>query len=74
MFAKEGDLDKYYDQIACFAESDGKRPALSLEHTQAGYFDFKDVAMSSLGLSSRSLSYRISDHYPLWAEFRVPPR
>ena len=82
MFAKKGEKDKYYDQIAWFAQEErvkvGRRtktrPALSLNFKRAGHFDFKDVAMSSLGLDKRSLSFRISDHFPLWAEFAAPER
>jgi len=25
------------------------------------------------GLTHNEVSWRISDHYPLWAEFRIPP-
>jgi endonuclease/exonuclease/phosphatase family metal-dependent hydrolase len=61
---------KFYDQIAWFTESEG-RPALSLTHKQSGYFDFKDVALPRRGLSNRSLSWHVSDHYPLWSEFEL---
>ncbi|WP_458210785.1 endonuclease/exonuclease/phosphatase family protein [Haladaptatus sp. NG-SE-30] len=61
---------KFYDQIAWFTE-DGDRPALSLSFRQAGSFDFRDVALPRRELTMRSLSYRISDHYPLWAEFEL---
>lgn len=59
---------KFYDQIAWFTE-DGGRPALSLTHERSGYFDFRDVALPRRGLSDVALSWRISDHYPLWTEF-----
>ena len=64
----EPHLNKFYDQIAWFTE-DGDRPALSLDYREGGYFDFEDVALPRRGLSRMSLSWRISDHYPLWAAF-----
>jgi endonuclease/exonuclease/phosphatase family metal-dependent hydrolase len=62
------DREKFYDQIAWFT-ADGDRPALSLDYRRGGYFDFEDVALPRRDLSRRSLSWRISDHYPLWAAF-----
>ncbi len=59
---------KFYDQIAWFTEESG-RPALSLVHNRSGYFDFRDVALPRRDLSNFQLSWRISDHYPLWTEF-----
>jgi endonuclease/exonuclease/phosphatase family metal-dependent hydrolase len=57
----------FYDQIAWFAGSGGV-PALSLRYTgNAGGFDFVPQLMTSL--TKTELSWRISDHYPLWAEF-----
>ncbi|MDX1746729.1 MAG: endonuclease/exonuclease/phosphatase family protein, partial [Halobacteriales archaeon] len=64
----EPHLDKFYDQIAWFT-ADGDRPALSLDYRESGYFDFQDVALPRRGLNRNSLSWRISDHYPLWAAF-----
>ncbi|MEF8841151.1 MAG: endonuclease/exonuclease/phosphatase family protein [Haloarculaceae archaeon] len=61
-------LDKFYDQIAWFT-ADGDRPALSLDYREGGYFDFEDVALPRRDLTRNSLSWRISDHYPLWAAF-----
>lgn len=60
----------FYDQIAWFTEERG-RPALSLEYRNSGYFRFKDVALPRRDLSKTSLSWHISDHYPLWAEFEL---
>lgn len=62
------DLKKFYDQIAWFT-GENNMPALSLEYLQSGYFDFTQVALTSLNLTKRQLSWRISDHYPLWTEF-----
>jgi endonuclease/exonuclease/phosphatase family metal-dependent hydrolase len=65
---EEPHLDKFYDQIAWFT-ADGNRPALSLDYREGGFFDFEDVALPRRDLSRTSLSWRISDHYPLWAAF-----
>lgn len=63
-------LEKFYDQIAWFT-GDNTMPALSLEYLQSGYFDFTQVALTSLNLTKTQLSWRISDHYPLWIEFSL---
>jgi endonuclease/exonuclease/phosphatase family metal-dependent hydrolase len=64
---------KFYDQIAWFTADDGDgdrgRPALSLDYRTSGSFDFREVALPRRGLSTQSLSWRISDHYPLWVAF-----
>jgi exonuclease III len=57
----------FYDQIAWFTGNGGV-PALTLQYTgAAGGFDFVPHLMRDL--SKNELSWRISDHYPLWAEF-----
>ena len=61
-------LDKFYDQIAWFAGRNGL-PALSLRYSRGGFFDFAKAALTARGLTKTQLSWRISDHYPLWAEF-----
>jgi hypothetical protein len=38
---------------------------------RAGSFDFLPHVFP--GLTARDISWRISDHYPLWAEFRLSP-
>ena len=65
------DESKYYDQIAWFNTADKKRPKLSLEFMGAGNYDFVNTAMVNRGLTKQKLSYMISDHYPLWANFRL---
>jgi hypothetical protein len=35
------------------------------------FFGFKDFVLMSPGLPKQALSWRISDHYPLWVEFLV---
>jgi endonuclease/exonuclease/phosphatase family metal-dependent hydrolase len=61
---------KYYDQIAWFNGS-GKQPRLSLKFMNGGNYDFVGKTLSNRNISKRSLSYLISDHYPLWAEFKL---
>jgi endonuclease/exonuclease/phosphatase family metal-dependent hydrolase len=59
---------KFYDQIAWFVDKkDG--PMLALESSDAGSFDF--VPFLRGGLTKTTLSWKISDHYPLWVEFSV---
>jgi len=62
------DLDKFFDQIAWFTGRNDL-PALSLRYSRGGFFDFTKAALTSSGLTKTQLSWRISDHYPLWAEF-----
>jgi endonuclease/exonuclease/phosphatase family metal-dependent hydrolase len=67
---KKPTLKSFYDQIAWFTgKSKDKPPALNLKYIKGGYIDFKGKVMSSL--TNTKLSWRISDHYPLWAEFEV---
>lgn len=61
---------KYYDQIAWFNNSKSV-PNLSMEFLKGGNFDFVKTALRNRTLSKRSLSFMLSDHYPLWAEFHV---
>jgi endonuclease/exonuclease/phosphatase family metal-dependent hydrolase len=63
-------LEKHYDQIAWFT-GDNNVPALSMKYIQSGYFDFTQVALKILNLTKNQLSWRISDHYPLWIEFSL---
>ena len=64
------DLNHFYDQIAWFTQKK-EIPELTLKYVRGGIFDFVPYALSSLNLTRNQLSYRISDHYPLWAEFDV---
>ncbi|PHS67935.1 MAG: endonuclease [Flavobacterium sp.] len=61
---------KYYDQIAWFNNSK-KIPNLSMQFINGGNYDFVPTALKNREISTRSLSYLISDHYPLWAEFKL---
>ena len=63
-------LNKFYDQIAWFPQVEGE-PAFSLKYNRGGSFDFTKVVLMSRGLIKQGLSWRISDHYPLWVEFLV---
>lgn len=60
----------YYDQIAWFTRGQQKRPVLNLDCTSGGSFDFVPELRGDRTLTQ--LSWHISDHYPLWAEFAVP--
>ena len=59
---------KFYDQIAWFTDAHNL-PALSLRYRRGGGFDFQPHCMRELGLNKNQLSWRISDHFPLWVEF-----
>jgi len=59
---------KYYDQIAWFKDN------LSLKFKYGGNYDFVESALKNRNLTKRSLSWMISDHYPLWAEFDMTGR
>lgn len=64
------DETKYYDQIAWFNGEKGE-PRLSLEFKTGGNYDFTTIAMKNRGLSRQRLSFMLSDHYPLWTEFKL---
>jgi len=65
----EPDAGHFYDQIAWFGGDE--RAALTLRYSaRAGNFDFVDHAFA--GLELNALSWRISDHFPLWTEFEIP--
>ena len=56
---------RFYDQIAWFTS--GNRRQLDMEFLRAGSFDFQPLVYGELGLCRNSLSWRISDHFSLWA-------
>ncbi len=62
----EPQLSKHYDQIAWFEAGDAR---LQMRLSAAGFFDFLPHVYRGLDLSRQSVSFRISDHFPLWAEF-----
>lgn len=61
---------KYYDQIAWFNGANGQ-PKLSLEFVRGGSYDFVATALKNRRLTKQKLSFMMSDHYPLWAEFKL---
>ncbi|MGY2876368.1 endonuclease/exonuclease/phosphatase family metal-dependent hydrolase [Marmoricola sp. URHA0025 HA25] len=68
------DHPHHYDQIAWFSDVSGDGVVhnllTGLEFTgHAGNFDF--VPHVYAGMSKTSVSWRISDHYPLWVEFHL---
>jgi len=60
----------FYDQVAWFVDTPGV-PALTLQYENAGMFNFADGLIPAT--NTLQLSWRISDHFPLWVEFRLPP-
>jgi endonuclease/exonuclease/phosphatase family metal-dependent hydrolase len=64
----------FYDQIAWFSDVDDKGSltdllrGLTYNHS-ADYFDF--IPHVFAGLTKEAISWRISDHYPLWVEFNI---
>lgn len=63
------DLDKFYDQIAWFESGGGA--LLNMDYRKGGNFDFLPYVYTDTSLARTSISYRISDHYPLWTEFAL---
>lgn len=64
------DTGHFYDQIAWFSAPTGASMLQSLAYTgRAGSVDFLPHAYP--GLTRNEVSWRISDHYPLWSEFRT---
>jgi endonuclease/exonuclease/phosphatase family metal-dependent hydrolase len=53
----------FYDQIAWFDNN------ISMEYKEGGIFDFRENVLTQRGYTTSQLSYRISDHFPLWTEF-----
>ncbi len=59
--------DSFYDQIAWFT-GESNAPRLSLEYAdRGGQVDFPQFFPDTL--TKLALSWRVSDHYPLWVEF-----
>ena len=59
---------KFYDQMAWFENTAGL-PQISLTYHTGGVLDFGPYVLKGRKLSPSQLSWRISDHLPLWAEF-----
>jgi len=59
-----GTEPKFYDQVAWFMGS------LEMEFTgRCGVIDFVDAVFPEM--STFSMTFRVSDHFPLWAEFAI---
>jgi endonuclease/exonuclease/phosphatase family metal-dependent hydrolase len=59
-----GSVAKFYDQIAWF------RPDFDLVYgDRAGVIDFAGALYPDL--TPQEMTFRVSDHFPLWAEFRL---
>lgn len=67
----DNDNDRhFYDQIAWFSEPNGSSLLQGLSYAQrAGSCDFIPHVLR--GLTRSEVSWRISDHYPLWCEFQL---
>ncbi|HEX2192592.1 MAG TPA: endonuclease/exonuclease/phosphatase family protein [Acidimicrobiales bacterium] len=64
-----GKTGGFYDQVAWF-DSPAGTPLLTLRYTgRAGGFDFVPFVFPEL--DRQQLSWRVSDHLPLWCEFSV---
>jgi endonuclease/exonuclease/phosphatase family metal-dependent hydrolase len=65
----------FYDQIAWFSDTSRPGPPSLLDGLtytrRGGSFDFVPHVLREL--TPRELSWRISDHYPLWVELAVDP-
>lgn len=66
----ESDDNSYYDQIAWFTS--GADALIDLTLRSGGNFNFLPHVYSDTNLSRTSISYRVSDHLPLWVEFGLP--
>lgn len=64
------DETKYYDQIAWFKDSHGINN-LNMEFAGGGNYNFVGKALANRGLTNNSLSFMLSDHMPLWTEFKL---
>ena len=58
-----GTVPKYYDQIAWFMTD------MTLNALNAGVIDFTGAIQPDITL--RALSYRLSDHFPIWVELQT---
>ncbi len=64
------DKTKFYDHIAWFT-GENNTPRLSMDYLQGGNVDFVGRVFKNLPYTLNQISWRISDHYPLWTEFSV---
>lgn len=61
---------KQYDQIGWFKNSSNKSQ-ITLNYDKGGIFDFRDHILTNRNISLSKLSFRISDHFPLWCKFKI---
>jgi exonuclease III len=61
--------DNFYDQIAWFTS--GSEALIDLQVLSGGNFDFLPHVYTNTNLSRTSISYRVSDHFPLWVCFGI---
>jgi len=61
---------KLYDQIGWYKNSRSKSQ-ISLDYVTGGIFDFRNSVLKNKNYPFTQLSFRISDHFPLWVEFAV---
>ena len=64
----ESDTEHFYDQIAWFT-GEGSTPPLSIRFHSGGGFDFTKSLYKKEDLTKNQISWKISDHFPLWIEF-----
>ena len=62
--------DNFFDQIAWFTS--GTRALIDLEVGDGGNFDFQPHVYTDENFSRTAVSFRLSDHFPLWVEFKMP--
>jgi len=71
IFTKSKKSDKkYYDQIAWFLNS-RKNDLIDMKIHNGNNFDFLPYVYQNPKRAPKSVQYRISDHYPLWCEFKI---
>ena len=61
--------EKFYDQVAWFTT--GNKQKLHMNYKTGGYVDFVPFSYQGKGLDRNAISFRVSDHYPLWTEFEI---
>ena len=61
---------KLYDQIGWYKNSNSKSQ-ISLNYVTGGIYNFTEKVLLDRHYSLSQLSFRMSDHFPLWCEFSV---
>lgn len=64
------DKVSFYDQIAWFKNTSSEFQ-INLDYKKGGTYNFKGKVLTDRNYTDSQLSFRISDHLPLWAEFKV---